>query len=872
MVERGCVRHIPRPDVERSEVGAATEHVGEVAACAYRPVVECCELGESRAAFEHVAEVAHIAHIPRSLGAIRSKRGNGGELAVTREHVGQVGNVARLPAIDAEHLDEGRGAVEEVCEAGDVRNIEARTREASESGVTQVRCEKACEAICGEEQVSCKGFACLCYKVCYMRKACFRVRIAEDLPDQVDPWSGIGRKGEVRATCSIGADGERTRVAARCIVGALDELPPEILIGVARLCIRHATAVDTWLPGVGDVVAQVEAHGITGGIVATHEVFGGAEPCVLCGADQRVGNAVSFPSAVRITACYGAIGKAEACVVKIRSVGENQRVQAVETIEHVLAACRSGCFAHVPARNVERNQARAVRKCIGKVRSARKDPVFDALERGDVAIVRKDIGEVGNFANLVIPVFERARIGEVRTVERVRHVGHVAGIPATETVQDLQLAAALEDRGNGGCLRDAQVRNICVCEVDIILEPHRRIQNLNELLEVDVLDHRTCGCGGVGRAFTQNREPRHKVVRFVDGDVAACHVDANGERLLVLIELPPYVGVALEDVTQNAVVEVVDGRFIGKTGTFRGGAVVTIHEVFARTHPGVGGAVLADPSTIVGGVVGERFKTRTREFDLRANREREQCVAAIEHASAGSDRACARVPTSKVDGDKLRVALEQVGEIGAVLGVEIRAVEVDQRRETFEPVCHEFRCCLADHVANRRTNRGDISDLSNIDDRLTVHQLEPGQVGALDACDAIVARFTGLEEVSTDGERLLVSAHGVLPPGVIVFEATTTISSGEGVDRIAAINVGCTGAVALLKVGRGAEPWVVRLRVGALPHAIVVATAIETIDACMVGGAHKENDIFSKGKRAQSVAAFEHATDLQIASITLIAH
>ena len=40
----------------------------------------------------------------------------------------------------------------------------------------------------------------------------------------------------------------------------------------------------------------------------------------------------------------------------------------------------------------------------------------------------------------------------------------------------------------------------------------------------------------------------------------------------------------------------------------------------------------------------------------------------------------------------------------------------------------------------------------------------------------------------------------------------------------------------------------------------------------MVGGAHKENDIFSKGKRAQSVAAFEHATDLQIASITLIAH
>ena len=187
-------------------------------------------------------------------------------------------------------------------------------------------------------------------------------------------------------------------------------------------------------------------------------------------------------------------------------------------------------------------------------------------------------------------------------------------------------------------------------------------------------------------------------------------------------------------------------------------------------------------------------------------------------------------------------------------------------------MCHEFRRCLADHVANRRTNRGDISDLSNIDDRLTVHQLEPGQVGALDACDAIVARFTGLEEVSTDGERLLVSAHGVLPPGVIVFEATTTISSGEGVDRIAAINVGCTGAVALLKVGRGAEPWVVRLRVGALPHAIVVATAIETIDACMVGGAHKENDIFSKGKRAQSVAAFEHATDLQIASITLIAH
>ena len=63
-----------------------------------------------------------------------------------------------------------------------------------------------------------------------------------------------------------------------------------------------------------------------------------------------------------------------------------------------------------------------------------------------------------------------------------------------------------------------------------------------------------------------------------------------------------------------------------------------------------------------------------------------------------------------------------------------------------------------------------------------------------------------------------------------------------------------------------------RFRVGALPHAIVVATTIETIDACMVGGAHKENDIFSKGKRAQSVAAFEHATDLQIASITLIAH
>ena len=101
--------------------------------------------------------------------------------------------------------------------------------------------------------------------------------------------------------------------------------------------------------------------------------------------------------------------------------------------------------------------------------------------------------------------------------------------------------------------------------------------------------------------------------------------------------------------------------------------------------------------------------------------------------------------------------------------------------------------------------------MRDVDDRLTVHQLEPRQVITFDACDAIVARFTGLKKVGTDGERLLIGTYGVLPPGVVIVEAATAIGSGEGIDRIAAVNVERARAVTLLEVCGSAEPRVVRL-------------------------------------------------------------
>ena len=854
---------VPPRNVEVGGALGVLEHVGEIDRTVDVPVRKGGEVAESLAVLEHGLEGRHLGDIPGARGSVGAHSGDGLEVRAATEHERHAGDVTRGPVIDGGDLSERAHAVEHRGEARHVGEVKARAVEARQGRVAVGRREQAGQAAGAQVDVGHVGLAALGHEGRHAGKAGLRGGVAVDAVDGADPRSrGMGER-VVGAVGIVGAERERARTGAGRALSALLELPPEVIVGIAGLL--DAAAVLARTPGVGDVVgAQVDARAVAGQRVAVHEVGRGAEPGEVSHARGGVGGLVGLPGAEGVAARQArVVGQAQARAVEAGAVAQHQRGETVEAVQHVGAV---GGRGHLPIGDVQGGEAHAVLEHPLEARDAGVElPAVQALEVGDVGVVGEHVREVGHVADAVVPVLETAHDGEAVAIEQVAQVGGVAGIPAADAVDAGQVRVVLEHALKRAGVGYVHVAHEGVGEVDVVLEPELGVVHRDGVAELDRLDHSARGVlVGLRCAATQDREPRELVEGLGDHVAQAGVVHADDEELVGLVELPPHVHVAGEDVAQQLGVEEVGGG----TGTDDGGvgalgasARVAGHEVRGRAHELVARMALALPRAVIGGVATEGGEVGAREVDVGAEHEALERGAAVEHVGAIGSRGRAHVPAGDVDGGDGRAAHEHLGEVGAELGVQARAVKGAQVGVAHEPVVQVERGSLALGLDGR--------------DLVLGEELRPGQValGGDVPVDLEVGDLVGLEGVGAHGERLGVGARDDLPPGVVVIEATATIRSVEDVGGLAVdAELGGVGVVARHQVERGAEPRIRGRGVGALPHAVVVAATIEGIEAGAVRGVHEEHDAVARLDGEQRRAAVEHVADVEADAIGVGEH